>query len=328
MRVWAARVCAWVCLLALVPVGSAMAATSVANGSPGQGLEISPPLEELSANPGQTLTLNIMVRDVTSGELIATAEADDFGAGSNELGQPQILLNETGATRYSLKYWISPVGDFDLQPEQLRSVPITIKVPLNAEPGGHYGLVRFTAEPPNLKGTGVALSASVGSLILLTVNGNITHKLSVVQFSVGQNNVKTGVFTDRNFFNNGPMDFLVRISNSGTVHEQPTGEIAVTDMLGTNITNVAVNEKMGNILPASIRRFVQTLDKKALFGYFNAKLTMSYASGKTLTASLGFWVIPWKLVLIVIVVLVIVFFLLRLALRKYNEHIIAQARRR
>jgi len=65
-----------------------------------------------------------------------------------------------------------------------------------------------------------------------------------------------------------------------------------------------------------------------LFGYFNAKLTMSYASGKTLTASLGFWVIPWKLVLIVIVVLVIVFFLLRLALRKYNEHIIAQARRR
>lgn len=298
--------------------------TTSNGGSPGQGLELSPPVVELSANPGQTVTVNISVRDVTNGELIAKGQADDFGAGNNEEGQPQLLLHETGETRYSLKYWIGSVPDLDLQPEQLKTSTVTINVPANAEPGGHYGVVRFTAVPPNLNGTGVALSASVGTLILLRVNGPVTEKLSLAQFSTGHAD-KNGEWFDQSMFETGPVNFLVRLRNEGTVHEQPRGSVVVKNWLGRKVGAVAVNPTGGNVLPDSIRRFTGTLGSKRLFGYYSASLALTYDGGKTLDGRLSFWVIPWKLLLLVLLLLVLLYFALRWALKKYNNYIIAQA---
>jgi hypothetical protein len=329
MRKWFMSGIAGLIATLFVLVPSAMAASSSSSGgSPGQGLEISPPVIELTANPGQTVSTQIRVRNVTAGELIAAGHVDDFGAGSDENGQPKLLLNETGETRYSLKYWVSGVPNLDLAPQELKATNVVITVPADAEPGGHYGVVRFTAVPPNLQGTGVALSASVGTLILLKVNGAITHNLSMVQFAVGHTNAKTGVFDIGSFFEQGPMNFLVRVQNNGTVHEQPVGSINVTDLFGSKVGTLAVNPLHGNILPGSIRRFVETLSKKALFGYYTAKLSLTYNGTQSLNDKISFWVIPWKLVLIVILVLVVLFFALKYALKRYNEHIIAMARRR
>lgn len=298
------------------------ASSSTTNGSTGQGLEISPPVIELAADPGQTVTANIRVRNVTRGELIAKGKADDFGAGSDESGQPKLLLDETGATRYSLKYWVSGVPDLRLAAQELKTSTVTIKVPKNAEPGGHFGVIRFTAVPPDLAGTGVALSASVGTLVLLKVSGAVTDKLALAEYSAWQLGKK------QSFFEHGPVDFLVRIKNEGSVHEKVTGNIEITNMFGKKSATVKVNDKGGNVLPDSVRRFEQTWEQKQLFGRYTAKLSLKYASGKTLDGSMSFWVIPWKLILLSLVGLVVVFFLLRLGLRRYNEHIIAQANRR
>jgi hypothetical protein len=315
------------CVIVVVaPSGIAGAASSSSSGA-GQGLEISPPVLEMSANPGQTVTATIRVRNVTQGILVANGQADDFGAGSDESGTPKLLLNETGATRYSLKYWVSPIPSITLAPEELKTTIVTISVPANAEPGGHYGVVRFTGVPPNLQGTGVALSASVGTLILMRVNGPITENLSVAQFSAGEQNVKTDTWLTKSFFESGPIDFLVRLHNGGSIHEQPLGTISIKSVFGGRPLLINVNPSGGNVLPDSYRRYVPTLDQKNLFGYYTATLAMTYI-GKPLTGSVGFWVIPWKLVLLVFLGLIILFFLLRIGLKKYNEHIIATARRR
>lgn len=342
MRKWFVRALVGGLLLSAAPL--AWAATtpppaSPSSGSAGQGLEISPPVIELSADPGQTVTTQIRVRNVTKGVLIAKGKTDDFGAGNDESGQPKLLLDETGATRYSLKYWVSGVPDLTLAPQELKTALVTIKVPKDAEPGGHFGVVRFTAVPPELQGTGVSLSASVGTLILMRVSGPVTDKLSVEQFSAGQvvkpsaNAKPTSKQPDpswvtKTFFEYGPVDFLVRLKNEGTVHEKATGSITVTDTFGKKVSVVNVNPKGGNVLPDSIRRFQETMDQKKLLGHYTASLAMTYAGGQKLDAKLAFWVIPWKLILLLIVGLVVLVWLLRLALRRYNEHIIAQARRR
>ena len=82
------------------------------------------------------------------------------------------------------------------------------------------------------------------------------------------------------------------------------------------------------MLPDSIRKFEQSLTEKRLFGHYSANLTLNYSSGKVLKANLGFWVVPWKLMLLVLLGLVVVGWLLKKGLKRYNEHIIAQARRR
>lgn len=336
MNRWFSRALVGVLLSGLIPAGvlgasvkpaatvaPAAASTKVGNPASGQGLEISPPVIELSADPGQTITATIRVRNVASGELIAKGRADDFGAGGTEDGQPKLLLDETGATRYSLKYWVQNVPDLRLAPQELKTATINIRVPNNAEPGGHFGVIRFTAVPPDLQGTGVALSASIGTLVLLRVSGPVTDKVSLAEFAAEQNGKKGA------FFEHGPIGFLVRLKNEGTVHEKVQGSIVVTDTFGGKVGSVAVNEKGGNVLPDSIRKFEQELGTKTLFGHYTAKLHLTYVGGsKVLDGSLSFWVIPWKLILLALLGLIVIVYLLRLGVRRYNQYIIAQARRR
>ncbi|HSX02724.1 MAG TPA: hypothetical protein VLI05_05435 [Candidatus Saccharimonadia bacterium] len=331
MRQWLTNGLIGAIVAVVVPASFAMAATpaptaspsGAATSSPGQGLEISPPVIELSADPGQTVTASIRVRNVASGELIAKGKADDFGAGSDESGKPKLLLNETGATRFSLKYWVQSVPDLTLAPQELKTATITIKVPANAEPGGHFGVIRFTAVPPDVQGTGVALSASVGSLVLLRVSGAVTDKISLAEFSTSQSG------HPGSFFQHGPVDFLVRLKNEGSVHEKVQGTIAVTNTFGRKIASVVVNDKGGNVLPDSIRRFDQQLGQKQLFGHYTATLSLTYLNGtKHVNAKLGFWVIPWVLILLILVGLAVLGYLLKLGLKRYNAYIIAQARKR
>jgi hypothetical protein len=139
---------------------------------------------------GQTVTAELRVRNVTKGELIAQGRVDDFGAGGDESGQPKLLLDETNDTRYSLRHWVRGVPDLDLAPLELKKAIISIVVPANAEPGGHFGVVRFTAVPASTQGvTGVSLSASVGTLVLLKVNGQVKDHLTS-RFSSWQKNMR------------------------------------------------------------------------------------------------------------------------------------------
>lgn len=305
---------------------AALAATATNSAGSGQALEIAPPLITLSANPGQTVKATVKLRDIAKTDLIVTNEINNFVA-SGETGTPKILTGKDDVnSQFTLKDWITPLPSFQLAPGKIETLSVKIKVPKDASPGGHYGVIRFTGTPPKLKGTGVALSASLGALILLTVNGDLTHKLSVASFTTtdGTNN--------KSLFEAPPVNFSVRLKNSGNVQEQPVGNIMVTDMFGKTVGGVNINVPPHNILPDSIRKFDASLDKtvlgkKHLFGRYTARLSVSYGSGKqtTLSDSLTFWVIPYRLILGIIVLLVAGFFGLRVLVKRYNQRIISKA---
>lgn len=293
----------------------------------GQALEIAPPVLNLTANPGQTLNTQVSLRDISSSALIVTGEVNDFVA-SGEDGTPKILLDESEPNPYSLKDWVAPLPELTLQPRQIENLPVTINVPADAAPGGYYGVIRFTATPPELEGQGVSLSASLGALVLLRVSGDVQESLTIEEFSVSRNG------TAGTLFESMPIQFIERIKNTGSVHLQPAGQVTITDMFGKKIAAVNVNLPPRNVLPQSIRKFEQSLDSsvlgnKQLFGRYTADLRVTYGeSGKEVLASTTFWVIPYKLIGIAIVGLVIAFIALRIAIRRYNQHIIKKARKR
>ena len=168
------------------------------------------------------------------------------------------------------------------------------------------------------------MSASLGALVLLTVNGKLTHNLSVASFTVSKNN-KVG-----SLFESGPLNFTVRLKNSGNVQELPTGHIIVTDTFGKVVAGVNINVPPRNILPGSIRKFTGALDKSVignrhLFGHYHAKLTLNYGNKQTATGNLAFCGIPYRLIGIVLVLLVGGFFVFRWLLRRYNQRIISKA---
>lgn len=293
----------------------------------GQALEISPPALNLTADPGQAIEAKILLRDVSTTSLIVRGEVNDFVA-SGEDGTPKLLIEAGEKSPYSLKDWISPLPELTLKPRQVENLPVTIRVPANAAPGGYYAVVRFTATPPELKDTGVSLSASIGALILLRVNGEAKESASIEQFSLSKDG------TTGTLFDAAPVDFVVRVKNDGTVHQQPTGQISVKDMFGNKVANVNVNLARTNVLPGSIRRFQEPLGNEVLgnrwlFGRYTADLVMSYGTNQTkLNSQLSFWIVPYKLLGLVVLILVLLFFIIRLAIRRYNDYILGQTRGR
>jgi hypothetical protein len=283
----------------------------------GQGLEISPPLLELNVDPGQTVSFDIHLRNITKGPLVTKGSIDDFVAEGEE-GQAKLLVDKNAEpSPYSFKPWVQPISDLNVVPQELKAAKITLKVPNDASPGGHYGVVRFTGIPPELEGTGVALSASIGTLVLVNVSGDVKKQASIEEFITLGNGKK------KSFFESGPINFVERIRNQGTVHVKPVGTIRVTNMFGKEVGVFTVNEKGGNILPNSVRKFEQQLGKKYLFGQYKAEANIQY-DGQNISGKLNFWVIPYRLIALALGVLIVLFLLIRLALRRYTRYIVSK----
>ncbi len=311
-----------VTVAALLVAVTAFAPFAQAQEGEGQALEIAPPVINLDGDPGETVEAEIILRDVSDSPLIVTNTINDFIA-DGEDGVPKLLLNDEEETPYSMKSWFEPISQLDLEPRTITRLPITINIPSNAAPGGYFSVIRFTGTAPDVDGNGVGLSASLGSLVFMQVNGDAKEELSIEEFFTSTNGNHVSIFQA------APVGFTVRLNNTGNTYEQPAGQITVTDMFGKEVGKVNVNLPPRTILPGSIRKFDQVLDSsvignKILFGMYNAELNLTYGDGQTLNQKITFWVIPYVLIGIILAVLVIGFFLFRFLLRRYNSHIVRQ----
>lgn len=311
--------------LVLIPGGKAYAV----NEGAGQALEIAPPVLSLTANPGDTINTQIQLRDVSTSPLIVSSAINDFAA-KGESGEPKIDVDNTETSPYSIKAWVKAFPQLNMKSQETQKLPVVINVPKNAAPGGYWGVVRFTASPPGIDGQGVSLAASLGSLVFIRVNGDAKESMSIEQFYASE----PGKDTPATLFESTPLDFVLRIKNSGTVHEQPVSQVLIKDMFGKDVGAVNLNLDGKNVLPGSIRKFSAPLDKgtlgtRALFGKYTAEITSTYGSGtnkQTVVQKIDFWVIPYRLIVLVIAGLVLLFFILRAVIRNYNRRITRRAR--
>ncbi len=295
------------------------------NTDTGQALEISPPVLNLTADPGQAIEAKIALRDVSTSKLLVKGEVNDFVA-AGEDGTPKILLESGQESPYSLKPWIAALPELTLKPKQIENLPVTIRVPKDAAPGGYYAVIRFTATAPGIDQTGVSLSASLGALVLLRVHGDAKRALNIESFYVQKDGNK------HTLVESAPIYFVVRIKNSVNVHEQPFGQAKIKDMFGNDVAVVNINLNRNNVLPGSTRKFIERLDSstignKILFGRYTAKLTLNYGADKVISSEISFWVIPYKIIIAVILALLILIFGIRFALKRYTESILDRSRR-
>lgn len=296
----------------------ALAQTTSANAA--QGIEISPALVELNAAKGNTYVVTLTVTNVTSSDLTYNTSVDDFTA-KDETGSPRVVLNSQLPETASIKTWLGPVEGFTLKSRQSRIISVQVTIPEQAEPGGHYGVIRFSGRAPELEDTGVGLSASAGVLMLIRVDGAITEKASLVSFLSMKDN------TRRSFFETSPIQFVARIKNEGNIHIKPVGSIEVRDMFGGLVTTLPVNDNKANVLPESIRRFEAVYSNPWMIGRYSANLAVGYGTtGQAITSTISFWVIPYKLLLAALLVLGTSIFVLSRLLKVYNKRIIAKSK--
>jgi hypothetical protein len=139
----------------------------------------------------------------------------------------------------------------------------------------------------SITSTGAAVQTKVGTLVYITIPGNITQNATIQNFSAP------------NFSEFGPIDFTTTIKNLSDIHIRPVGNITITNMVGMK-SFVQFNKDGTNIFPGRVRDFENQLNKKWLFGRYKAELNAAYGTaGGVATAVVFFWVIPWRFMLLV-----------------------------
>lgn len=284
----------------------------------GQGLTLSPPLTEMTLLPGQTYPLTIKLSNPTRELVELYPTAMNFKA-KGEGGEPTFSSASEEGGGFSLANWITfSQSKLALTPQQVMEFNYQIKVPGNAEPGGHYGVVFFATTPPkpdqNL--SQVAIASMVGSLILIKVPGAITESANLAEFSA-----------DKKFYSNPPVNLTTRIANLGNIHFKPQGDIKITNWRGKKVSSLTLNESKGNILPDSTRKFSNAWSPstspfyKTPIGKFKANLSAVYGEGnKTLSGEVVFWIIPlWLIITVSVIILLIVLLIVCLVIRKKKK---------
>jgi hypothetical protein len=315
-------------LLILLSLSTASGQTTDGAGS---GLKVSPVRTDLTINPGESKSITIQVENVTAKGRDFKAIINDFVAGDNELGQPALILDEDKyAPSHSLKRYIADIPDVNIPAGETKDIKVTIKIPKDASGGGYYGAVRFIPADEG-RGQNITLSASVGSLILVKVPGDIKENLALTSFDVRRG--ERGINGSSFFTTNKDLYAVARFTNQGNIHEQPFGKVVVKkgDKI---IQTVDINntDPKGNVLPDSVRRFEVKLDKIGSWGKYTVEGNFGYGStGQLLTGKTTIWVIPAALIIAIIALIVLVvgaIFWLPRAIRRYNSNVVRKASRR
>jgi hypothetical protein len=100
----------------------------------------------------------------------------------------------------------------------------------------------------------------------------------------------------KKWFEQGPIDIQFTYENNGSVHLIPYGTIAIRNMAGREIDQIAVTPYFA--MPDSDRLNQVKWEKKMLLGRYTATLSLNRGYKDIIDSkTISFWVVPWKLLL-------------------------------
>jgi len=273
----------------------------------GNGMRVAPVRSDLTIKPGTSQTVDVYVQNITSAPAQLKGVINDFVASDDESGKPRVLLDGNDAPSHGLRRYVDKINDFTLQPQEQKIIKVKVSMPADAAGGGYYGAVRFLPTSAN-NSKNVSLSASVGSLILVTVPGDVKEQMNVEGFNVvkGDSQKASSLFT-----NGSDLKAVFRVKNSGNTQEAPFGKMNLKKS-GKIVSTIELNneEPRASVLPDSIRRFttpISSKEKPLGFGKYTVEGNFGYgANGQLLSVKTSFYVIPMAMLITGIVVILLI----------------------
>ncbi|MCR4314058.1 MAG: hypothetical protein NUV84_02325 [Candidatus Uhrbacteria bacterium] len=261
---------------------------------------ISPSIVELTSSPGETVESSFTILNTGVSEQTYFIDLLAFEP-SEEDGTPVFTSGEISENSF-LSWMKFPIREVSVPELSKVDVPFSIVVPDDIPAGSYYGAMTVSTAPTEIvAANGAIIEAKTAILVFLTVRGETTEKLELLDFMIEQ--------TDSTL----PFGILrYRVQNQGNVHLIPEGEVKLTGLFGQEIASLNANESKGRVLPSSTRTYeipfgskdVRWLDragyqlKHLLFGPVTAQLTLTYGQTGSLTSQTTIWVIPVELLAI------------------------------
>ncbi len=256
-----------------------------------------PPSIDVFANPGDTLTEKVDIRNESSTANTYNLSTENF-VPSGDQGFVALTPGSVDST-YSLASWINLSSTtLTIPAHSSQSVNYNIVVPNNAEPGTHDGAITVQTAVNAVPGVANVSSGQV-SLILLTVSGNVTE------------NVKVDNFSAPNFSYNGPIPLSLKITDNGDVYEKPSGYILLTNIFGAKVDEISLNGE--NVLPGASRIMITNWGATGMIGKYTATLIATYGTKNdhNITDTTTFYIFPmWFITTSIVVGCIVLLFVL------------------
>ena len=148
-------------------------------------------------------------------------------------------------------------ASFELEPGQSTDITYTIRVPKNATPGGHYGvLFAETQVSGDVNGTTIAQKKRIGAIMYAQVNGNVSTSGQFIGSSVP-------LFQYR-----APLQIAQRVKNSGNMDFTVKDSVRVYDVFGGLKYKY---DKDAVIFPATTRSIVNDWQNPAWIGVYRVE---------------------------------------------------------
>lgn len=311
--------------LGLAGFGLLAHAKAAAPQDSGFNLEVSPsPLIE-SIKPGQNTTVELHIRNRNTITEQLKIELKKFRV-KNEKGEVQ--LSEESPT--DVAGWVKPQQpNFNIKSGELYTEKISVDTPNSAGFSYYFAIVVSRQNPIKQPSNKTTVEGKVAVLTLFAVDKpGAKRQFEIEQFSA-----------NHRVYEYLPANLTLRVKNTGNTIVQPTGNIFIQRSSNSPkpITALDVNEKGSYILPGTTRDlstswedgfpvFVAKKDAAntdaALhlewswgkanhfrIGKYTARLVAIYNDGQRdvpIQAEVSFWVIPWKLILIILFILAVI----------------------
>lgn len=303
------------------------------------GIIIDPAIIITDVDPGQlyTTTINLTHNFESDKAVTFYPKAYPFTQ-SGESGSPEYMFDTNLPDVVNTGAWVEFEEDeYVLNQGETKKSHISIQIPEEADPGGYYVALMY-GDTPEKTGEAVSVSKNIVSLVFLTVRGEAEQDGQIIEFS-----------TDKTLYEFLPVNFIIRYENTGTVHQLPGGNIFVhKGDISNPVGTLVFNENQGMSLPDATREYNESftdgflyfedgklkMDQskfpRLFFGEYTATLKFKHTvNGERITVEreVSFWVIPWKLMIVIVVIIVGIILLIRWIRSRRRQEFTASARR-
>lgn len=306
-----------IALLVLFPMSSVLAAkTEQLDKTPIAGdYVIGPGKNEISLNPGEKIVKILTVTNRYGKEMNFKIEIEDF-AGSSNVKEPLILLGQEKGP-YSLRDFLHPeMLEFKLQHGDRISIPITIDIPKDSQPGGLYGSVIVSTKPvskPDLANISssdgnITIVSRLASLFFVRVKGPVKEEGRLADFII-----------DKFFFTEPVVMFKTLFENSGNIYLNPYGLLKIENIIGSKVDEIKIDPYF--VMPGSVRQKDYDLKRSVMFGRYKATLQLNRGYENVVDErSIYFWVLPWKSIALIVLVVSFVLYISKLTLEWFRSN--------
>lgn len=266
--------------------------------------QLGPTRIQQTMDPGEQITLQLEVTNREGKPSTYSISMEDFSSGLTE-GEITHLYGEQDGP-FPARRWLSPAAtEFTINHGERAFIPVTIKVPLDAEPGDHYAAVMVQRRGQG-QGPGISVISRVGSLFIVTVTGDIIREGELMSLR-----------SKKALYWNYPAEFILTAKDTGTMHMAPAGTIKIRNILGLMVDEIPVKDWI--VLRNSQRTLDLSWQPRFALGRYTAETNLTiFENRPTAILRTSFWVIPLLPVLLALLAIFLVSFIVQFFFSRFE----------